>query len=94
MGDKVEKTDQGTSSLDEANRVFDLVLKMNALEESASRPSAQAAPMMRRMAAPSSAPFSNSNAIRNQMEQNLNLEGFQQLDETSEYRETHYYSNE
>ena len=28
------------------------------------------------------------------MEQNLNLEGFQQLDETSEYRETHYYSNE
>lgn len=31
--------------------------------------------------------------INSQREQNMKLEGFQQLDETSEYRETHYFKS-
>ena len=35
----------------------------------------------------------SANMVNAQREQNLKLEGFQQLDETSEYRETQYFKS-
>jgi hypothetical protein len=42
---------------------------------------------------PRGPPPPSANMFNAQREQNLKLEGFQQLDETSEYRETQYFKS-